>query len=123
MLLLPALRPTLPCTYVIGANGTTSMPANAVPIASDLCTGEDFAAGIAEAIGEPVHYVPVDPAALAHSGMSDAGEVANMFQYFVNAEKDLTQIDFDRLRVLNPDLQPFTTWAAANRDRFRALNL
>ncbi|GAA4973307.1 NmrA/HSCARG family protein [Actinoplanes utahensis] len=94
-----------------------------VPIASDLCSGEDFAAGVADALGEPVHYVPVDPAALAHSGMPDAGELANMFQYFVNAEKDLTQIDFNWLRDLNPGLQPFTTWASANRHRFRALDL
>jgi uncharacterized protein YbjT (DUF2867 family) len=94
-----------------------------VPIASDLCTGEDFAAGVAEALGEPVRYVPVDPAALARSGMPDAGEVANMFQYFINAERDLTQIDLGWLRNLDPDLQPFSTWASANRDRFRALSL
>ena len=94
-----------------------------VPIASDLCSGEDFAAGAAEALGEPVHYVPVDPAALAHSGMPDGGEPANMFQYFIYAEKDLTQIDLAWLRELNPNLQPFTTWAPANRDRFQALNL
>lgn len=94
-----------------------------VPIASDLCTGEDFAAGIAEALAEPVRFVPVDPAALAHSGMPDAGELSNMFQYFIDAEKDLTRIDFDWLRDLNPNLQPFTTWASANRDRFRALGL
>jgi uncharacterized protein YbjT (DUF2867 family) len=108
--------------YAIFGRGDT-LVGRTVPIASDLCTGEDFAAGIAEALGEPVRYVPVDPAALAHSGMPDAGEVANMFQYFINAEKDLTQIDFDWLRDLNPGLQPFSTWASANRDRFRALSL
>jgi uncharacterized protein YbjT (DUF2867 family) len=108
--------------YAIFGRGDT-LVGHTVPIASDLCTGGDFAAGIAEALGEPVRYVPVDPAALAHSGMPDASELANMFQYFINAEKDLTQIDFDRLRDLNPGLQPFSTWASANRDRFRALSL
>ncbi|SDS52801.1 NmrA/HSCARG family protein [Actinoplanes derwentensis] len=95
-----------------------------VPIASDLTTGEQFAEGIAAALGEPVRYVPLDPAALLASGMPDAEEVVNMFQFFINAEKDLVAgVDFDLLRRFGADLQPFADWAVANRDRFRALGL
>jgi uncharacterized protein YbjT (DUF2867 family) len=95
-----------------------------VPVASDLTTGEQFAEGIAAALGEPVRFVPLDPAVLLSSGMPDVEEVVNMFQFFINAEKDLvTGVDFDLLRRLGADLQPFTGWAVANRDRFRALGL
>ncbi|HWS32492.1 MAG TPA: NmrA/HSCARG family protein [Actinoplanes sp.] len=99
-----------------------AMIGQTVPIASDLTTGEQFAEGIAAALGEPVQYVPIDPAVLLQSGMPAAEELANMFQFFINAEKDLTaSVDFDRLRTLGADLQTFTDWAVANRDRFRSL--
>lgn len=101
-----------------------TMIGRTVPVASDLTTGEQFAAGIAAALAEPVRYVALDPAALLSSGMPDAEEAANMFQFFINAEKDLTaSVDFGLLRRLGADLQPFADWAVANRDRFRALNL
>ncbi|WFE66544.1 NmrA/HSCARG family protein [Micromonospora sp. WMMD714] len=99
-----------------------AMIGRTVPIASQLVTGEQFADGIAAALGEPVQYVPLEPAALLTSGMPDAAELANMFQFFINAEKDLTAgVDFDRLRRLGADLQPFADWAVAHRDQFRAL--
>ena len=95
-----------------------------VPIASELTTGEQFADGIAAVLGEPVRYVALDPAVLLSSGMPDAEEVVNMFRFFVEAEKDLTAgVDFDLLRRLGADPQPFADWAVANRDRFRALPL
>ncbi|MFI5931867.1 NmrA/HSCARG family protein [Actinoplanes sp. NPDC051494] len=101
-----------------------AMIGRTVPIASAATTGEQFAQGIAAALGEPVRYVPLDPAVLLSSGMPDSQEVANMFQFFINAEKDLVaSVDFDLLHRLGADLQPFSDWAVANQDRFRALGL
>ncbi|MEV4077308.1 NmrA/HSCARG family protein [Nonomuraea fuscirosea] len=82
-----------------------------VSVAGSLLTGEQYAAALSLALGEPVTYQSVSPDLIRAAGFPGAAEVGNMLQYLIAAAPDLAElIDYEQLRELNPSLQSFDTW-------------
>ncbi len=89
-----------------------------ISVAGDHPTGAEFARKIGEAIGEEVRYNDVDPDLYRSFGFPAADELGNMFQFKRDFEAEYVGArDLDVARSLNPELQDFDTWLAANSDR------
>jgi uncharacterized protein YbjT (DUF2867 family) len=89
-----------------------------VSISSDHLGGADFAAGFAKALGEDVAYNEVTPDAYRGFGFPGADDLGNMFQYKRDFEDQYRgPRDVDATRELNPELQTFEQWLAANIER------
>lgn len=86
-----------------------------VSIAGDRLTGEQYAAALAEALGTPVAYRPLDWDEYRALGFPGAVEMGNMFQYYaINSEQFTADRDPARVRELNPELLSFRDWLAAH---------
>ncbi|MGC5031335.1 NmrA/HSCARG family protein [Micromonospora sp. DT229] len=86
-----------------------------IAIAGEHLTGEQIAASLSRAVGEPVGYRPLSHDAYRDLGFPGADEAGNMFQYYAEHEAYFTGVrDLDEVRRLNPELQTFDTWLAAN---------
>ena len=86
-----------------------------VHVAGEHLTGEQIAAGLSRAIGEPVVYRPLSHDAYRDLGFPGADEAGNMFQYYTEQEAYFIGVrDLGEVRRLNPELQTFDTWLAAN---------
>jgi uncharacterized protein YbjT (DUF2867 family) len=86
-----------------------------VGIAGGHVSGAEFAAGFAKELGEPVEYNEVSPEAYRGFGFPGAEDIGNMFQYkrdFEDAYRGAR--DLDLTRELNPEVQTFEQWLAAN---------
>ena len=67
------------------------------------------------ALGEEVRYNAVDADVFRSFGFPGADEVGNMFQFKRDFETEYVGArDLDYARTLNPELQDFDTWLAAN---------
>ena len=91
-----------------------------VGVASAHLTGDEMAAGLAAAIGEPVVYNAVSADVYRRFGFPGADDLGNMFQF----KRDFNDVfcaarDLEVSHQLNPEMQSFATWAAANRDALR----
>ena len=89
-----------------------------IGIAGEHLTGAQMAEKLSAALGEQVRYVDVDPDVYRGFGFPGADELGNMFQ--VNrdfAAEYAGARDLDRARALNPELQTFDGWLAANARR------
>jgi len=92
-----------------------------VSIAGEHLTGEQYAAALSDALGEPVAYRPLTWDQFRALGIPGAVETANMFQYYAeNTERFTGDRDLARVRQLLPELQSFRDWLAAHRDAIRA---
>lgn len=90
-----------------------------IAISGENLTGEQYAAKLGAALGEPVEYRPMSLDTVRASGVPGADDIANMFQYYAEfADSFAGARDPAYVRTLNPRLQDFATWLAANRDRF-----
>ena len=70
------------------------------------------------AIGEDVRYNAVDADVFRSFGFPGADEVGNMFQFKRDFEAEYVgPRDLDYARTLNPELQDFDAWLAANAGR------
>ncbi|GAB7040127.1 MULTISPECIES: NmrA/HSCARG family protein [Catenuloplanes] len=88
-----------------------------VHIAGEHLTGEQMAAALSRALGEPVAYRPLTHDAYRALGFPGADEVGNMFQYYTEATDYFTGVrDIAEVRRLNPELQTFDQWLAAHAD-------
>ncbi len=105
------------CAYGIFKGGSEYV-GKTVGIAGEHLTGASMAEALTSAIGEPVHYnaVPFDVyRSLDFPGADDLG---NMFQFTHDFEEDFCGArSIDVSRTLNPSLQTFESWLAANKDR------
>jgi len=89
-----------------------------VGIAGEHLTGAQLAAALAEALAQPVVYNAVPPDVYRKFGFPGAEDLGNMFQYKCDFEKEYcAQRDLAFSRSLNPQLQTFTQWLAANAKR------
>jgi uncharacterized protein YbjT (DUF2867 family) len=89
-----------------------------VGIAGEHPTGAEMAAALTRALGREVRYVAVEPAVFRGFDFPGADDLGNMFQYKrdFNAEFcGARSVEFSRL--LNPKLQSFAQWLAANSSR------
>ncbi|MEU4423807.1 NmrA/HSCARG family protein [Actinoplanes sp. NPDC024001] len=86
-----------------------------VHIAGEHLTGEQIAAGLSRAVGEPVVYRPLTHDAYRGLGFPGADEAGNMLQYYTEFEDYFTGVrDLDEVRKLNPELQTFDQWLKLN---------
>jgi hypothetical protein len=77
-----------------------------------------MAAAMTAAIGKTVRYNEVEPAVFRSFGFPGADDLGNMFQVYRDFARELnTTRDVARSRSLNPQLQDFKTWLAANARR------
>ena len=75
-----------------------------------------MAAGLTKALGRPVRYqaVPIDM--YRGFGFPGAEDLGNMFQYKAEFEAEFCGArDLAVARALNPELQTFRQWLAANK--------
>jgi uncharacterized protein YbjT (DUF2867 family) len=79
------------------------VPGGAIEIAGDERTGEQIAAAMGEAAGEPARYE-----ALPLEVLGDNEDMRRMFDWF--AHLPAYQADISAVRELQPDLQDLPTW-------------
>ncbi|MBI5835992.1 MAG: NmrA/HSCARG family protein [Candidatus Eisenbacteria bacterium] len=89
-----------------------------VGIAGEHLTGAQMAAALSKALGQEVFYSAVPPDVYRSFGFPGAEEMGNMFQFKADFEKVYCGArDVALSRALNPQLQTFEQWLAANKDR------
>jgi uncharacterized protein YbjT (DUF2867 family) len=80
-------------------------------ISGENLTGEQIAAGLAEALGEPVDYQDIPPEVFRGLGFPGAADLGNMFQFSQEFEDVYAgQRDPAASRRLVPELQTFQQW-------------
>lgn len=105
------------CAYGIFREGE-SWIGRSVGVAGGHLTGEELAAGLAQALGEPVAYNRVTFAEYRASGVPGADELANMFQFKVEFEEMYCAArDLETSRRLNPGLTSYEGWLEQNAVR------
>jgi uncharacterized protein YbjT (DUF2867 family) len=104
------------CAYGIFQHGELS--GKTVGIAGEFLTGAQMAAEFTKALGQPVRYNNVPPEVYRGFGFPGAEDLGNMFQYKRDFEAQFCGArDLALSRQLNPALQTFAAWLAANKDR------
>jgi uncharacterized protein YbjT (DUF2867 family) len=89
-----------------------------VGIAGEHLSGSEMAAAFSKALGREVVYQSVTPDAFRSFGFPGADDLGNMFQFKRDFEADFTAArPIAATRALNPELQSFDAWLAANRSR------
>jgi uncharacterized protein YbjT (DUF2867 family) len=89
-----------------------------VSVAGEHLTGAEMAAAFGKALGEDVEYNEVSADVYRSFGFPGADEVGNMFQFMRDFEQEYAgPRDVAATRALNPQLQSFDTWLAANVSR------
>lgn len=103
--------------YAIFARGDEFI-GKTVSIAGEHLTGYELAEKMGRALGEEVRYNDVDADVYRSFGFPGADEVGNMFQFKRDCEAQYVGArDLAFVRTLNPELQDFDTWLAANGSR------
>ena len=105
------------CAYGIFQRGDAFI-GRTVGIVGEMLTGVQMAAALGEALGRQVRYNAVTPAQFRGFGFPGAEDLGNMFQYKQAFEAQFCGARDQALsRALNPRLQTFAQWLAANAGR------
>jgi uncharacterized protein YbjT (DUF2867 family) len=89
-----------------------------VGIAGGLLTGKEMAAAYTKALGQEVGYNAVPPEVYRGFGFPGAEDLGNMFQFYADFEEYFCGMrSLETSRALNPALQTFDAWLAANKSR------
>jgi uncharacterized protein YbjT (DUF2867 family) len=105
------------CAYGVFKKGS-EMIGRSIGIAGDHPTGTQMATALSQALGKPVSYYPMPFDDYRKLGFPGADDLGNMFQYKHDFEKEFTDMrSLELSRSLNPKLQTFSQWAAANKER------
>lgn len=89
-----------------------------IGIAGGHPTGAEMASALGKALGEEVAYSYVPPEVYRTFGFPGADDLANMFQFKRDFEKEFCGLrDLALSRSLNPSLQTFEAWLASNAAR------
>jgi uncharacterized protein YbjT (DUF2867 family) len=105
------------CAYGIFQRGA-ELVGKTVGIAGEFLTGAQMAAAMTRAFGRDVVYNEVTPDVYRSFGFPGADDLGNMFQYKRDFEAAFCGArDIATARSLNPSLQTFDQWLAANRSR------
>jgi uncharacterized protein YbjT (DUF2867 family) len=105
------------CAYGIFKRGTTLI-GKTVGIAGEHLTGQQMAAALARALGKSITHNAVTPAVFRGFGFPGAEDLGNMFQFNMEFSDEFCaarSVEFSR--SLNPALQTFERWLAANASR------
>ncbi|MGD8362020.1 MAG: NmrA/HSCARG family protein [Gemmatimonadota bacterium] len=88
-----------------------------VGISGEHLTGQEMAAAMSEALGEPVQYNPVPFDAFRALGFPGADDTGNMFQFYHDFEDHFSRSrPVEPTRALNPGLHSFRSWLSENKD-------
>jgi len=105
------------CAYGIFKGGTEYV-GKTVGIAGEHLTGAQMAAELSKALGREVVYNAVTPEVYRSFGFPGADDIGNMFQFKRDFEREYCAArDLGLSRKLNPELQTFGRWLAANKER------
>ncbi len=105
------------CAYGVFKRGPEYI-GKTVGIAGDHLTGTQMAASLTRALGVPVRYNAVTPSTYRSFGFPGADDLGNMFQFYAEfADYFVGARSLAVARSLNPALQSFDTWLAANASR------
>ncbi len=105
------------CAYGIFKAGDAYI-GKTVGIAGEHLTGAQMAKTLSEGLGLDVAYNYVPPEVFRTFGFPGADDLGNMFQYMRDFERDFCAArDLNLSRSLNPKLQTFAAWLAANKER------
>lgn len=89
-----------------------------VGITAENLTMDQISEKLARGLGVRVKYTAVEPDAYRGFGFPGADELGNMFQVYRDFEKEvLGARSSDVARSLNPSLQSFDQWLAANKTK------
>ncbi|MBA3673045.1 MAG: NmrA family NAD(P)-binding protein [Gemmatimonadaceae bacterium] len=89
-----------------------------VGIAGEHLSGAEMAAKLTRALAQPVRYNDVPADVYRSFGFPGADDIGNMFQFKRDFTREFRQPrDVAFTRSLNPALQDFDTWLAANKDK------
>lgn len=89
-----------------------------VGIAGGHLTGAEMAAAMTKALGRTVRYEAIPFDVYRGLGFPGAEDLGNMFQFYHDFEAHMRGTrDVALARRLNPQLQSFERWLAANKDR------
>jgi uncharacterized protein YbjT (DUF2867 family) len=89
-----------------------------VGIVGENLTLDEMSGKLSKSLGIPVKYNAVEADAYRSFGFPGADELGNMFQVYRDFEKEvLGARDIDLTRSLNPSVQTFDRWLAANKSR------
>ena len=103
--------------YAIFDEGA-EMIGKTVGIAGGHLTGEQLAKSLSKALGQPVIYNAVSPAAYRGFGFPGAEDLGNMFQFNSEFEQDCCDArNISETKSLNPELQTFDRWLGENKSR------
>jgi hypothetical protein len=89
-----------------------------IGIAAEHLTGTEMAHHFARRLGQPVHYNAITPEEYRGLGFPGAQDLGNMFQFKRDFEEyfcGARNLEFSR--SINPALQTFEAWLAANQVR------
>ena len=87
-----------------------------VGVAGGHLTGAQMAKSLSKALGQPVNYNAVTPAAFRAFGFPGAEDLGNMFQFNSEFEQDCCDArNISFTKSLNPELQTFDRWLTANK--------
>jgi uncharacterized protein YbjT (DUF2867 family) len=105
------------CAYGIFKRGREFI-GKTVGIAGEHPTGAQMAAAFSKALGQEVRYNAVPPEVYRSFGFPGAEDLGNMFQFKRDFEEYFCGARNLRFsRSINPALQTFETWLAANKDQ------
>jgi uncharacterized protein YbjT (DUF2867 family) len=89
-----------------------------IGIAGEHLTGQEMAAAMSKALGEPVKFNDIPPDVFRSFGFPAADDLGNMFQFYRDFEKVCNDTrDVARTRGLAPGLQTFDQWLAKNAEK------
>ena len=105
------------CAYGVFERGA-ELVGQSVGIAGEHLTGAQMAAALSAALGQEVVHNAVPPEVYRSFGFPGADDLGNMFQFKADFEQDYCAArDLGFSRSLNPQLQTFAQWLAANKQR------
>ena len=105
------------CAYGIFKAGG-DLIGKSIGIVGEHLSGAEMATALSSALGEEVVYNAVPFDIYRGLGFPGADDLGNMFQFKHDFQEDYVgRRDLGLSRGLNPDLQTFAAWLAANKDR------
>jgi uncharacterized protein YbjT (DUF2867 family) len=105
------------CAYGVLKKGR-ELVGRTVGIAGEHLTGAEMAAALSKALGQEVRYNSVSPETYRGLGFPGAEDLGNMFQFKHDFNDYFCGIrSVEASRALNPLLQNFEQWLAANASR------
>lgn len=107
------------CAFGIFKRGA-ALIGKTVSIAGEHLTGTQMAEALSRALEQPVTYNYVPPEVYRTFGFPGADDLANMFQYKRDFEKEFCGArDVAFSRELNPELKTFAQWLSANKSKIQ----